>query len=406
MSSNKSSHYRGARGGGRGRNSNTASPNLERGPSRRPTTSPLDTTSATHDADSPRNPEGDNIDPPVTPSLEATDIQGSEQPPTANESVEQLVYKLTTPTPLTLTTPTTVPTPPPTTVDDSSSYVPGFAPIEPEKFPDDEDVDNIVFDDDEDDVDPVASTVAVDRPPVRPKVRTRTRQDGPKPKDRRVSDRQSDVNSAELLWYNQIYADTFEVTDEGTTYAIRPITLSTGLTLRPGDFIPSDAADLHVQFIQDNTQHAKRQRMLAAYMVPAAKAPRVEDVATKATTSIRRRHKEDDDKSVSDYGDEHSIASLASISSNRRAMPAAFNTPDPADKTRPMPSPITSHQGQFPFRREHVNTLTAIPELLPTLHCKPSSRNQSKCLISDAPSLTRIKTYTSSVLSHGSRTES
>ena len=167
----------------------------------------------------------------------------------------------------------------------------------------------MVFDRDEDDVDPVA----VDRPPVRPKVRTRTRQDGPKPKDRRVSERQSDVNSAELLWYNQIYADTFEVTDEGTTYVIRPITLSTGLTLRPGDLIPPDAADLHVQFIQDNTQHAKRQRMLASYMAPTAKAPRVENVATKAATSTRRRHKDDDDESVSSYGDEHSVASYASI---------------------------------------------------------------------------------------------
>ena len=113
MSSNKNPNSRGARGAGsvKGRNSNNPSPNLARDPSRRPTTSPLDITSATHDADSPRNPEGDNMDTPVTPPLELTDIQNSEQQPTANESVEQLVYKLTTPTPPTLTTLTTVPTP-------------------------------------------------------------------------------------------------------------------------------------------------------------------------------------------------------------------------------------------------------------------------------------------------------
>ena len=124
MSSNKNSNSRGARGSGKGRNSNNPSPNLARDSSRRPTTSPLDITSATHDADSPRNPEGDNIDPPATPPLAVTDIQDSEQQPTANESVEQLVYKLTTPTPPTLTTLTTIPTPPPAvTRHHISSYI-------------------------------------------------------------------------------------------------------------------------------------------------------------------------------------------------------------------------------------------------------------------------------------------
>ena len=145
MSSNKNSNSRGSRSAGaaKGRNSNNPSPNSARDSSRRPTTSPLDTTPATHDAGSPRNPEGDNIDTPVAPPLEATDIQNSEQQPTANESVEQLVNKLTTPTPPTLTTLTTVPTPPPATVDDSSHTVPSCTPIEPEMFPDDEDVCNI-----------------------------------------------------------------------------------------------------------------------------------------------------------------------------------------------------------------------------------------------------------------------
>ena len=200
MSSNKNPNSRGARGAGsvKGRNSNNPSPNLARDPSRRPTTSPLDITSATHDADSPRNPEGDNIDTPVTPPLEVTDIQDSEQQPTANESVEQLVYKLTTPTPPTLTTLTTVPTPPPATVDDSSHTVPSCTPIEPQMFPDDEDVGNMVFDDDEDDVDPVATTIVVDHPPVRPKVRTRPRKDSARPNDRPVSDRQSHVNPPKL----------------------------------------------------------------------------------------------------------------------------------------------------------------------------------------------------------------
>ena len=106
MSSNKNPNSRGSRSAGaaKGRNSNNPSPNPARDSSRRPTTSSLDTTPATHDAGSPRNPEGDNIDTPVAPPLEVTDIQDSEQQPTANESVEQLVNKLTTPTPPTLTT--------------------------------------------------------------------------------------------------------------------------------------------------------------------------------------------------------------------------------------------------------------------------------------------------------------
>jgi hypothetical protein len=272
--------------------------------------------------------------------------------------VENLISKLTTPTP-----------PPKTSKTDNNPYFPlGFAPaIEPDELLD-ENADNLVYDSDDDDIDPVTKTVVVDRPLVRPKVRTQTRQDGSRrPKDRRVSEQQSEVNSAELLWFNRIYEDTFDISDDGAIYTIVPITLSTGLTLRPGDCIPADAADLYVQYVQDNTQHAKRQRMLAAYMAPVTKAPRIEEVTTKATTSTRRRQKDDDDKSVSTFGDDRSVASAVSVSSNRRGLVSTFATPDPLDKTRPMPSPITSHQGQFPFRREHVNSITSIPELLPTI---------------------------------------
>jgi hypothetical protein len=146
-----------------------------------------------------------------------------------------------------------------------------------------------------------------------------------------------------------------------------PITLSTGLTLRPGDCIPADAAELYVQHVQDTTQHAKRQQMLSSYMAPVSKVPRIEEVTIRATTSTRRRLKDDDDKSVSSFGDDRSIASAVSVSSNRRGLAPTFNTPDPSDKSQPMPSPIASHQGQFPFRREHVSANTSIPELLPTI---------------------------------------
>ena len=256
MSSDRPSHHRRARGRGRGSNSNTTSPNLEHSSSRRPTTSPLDTPSATHDADSPRNPEGDNIVPSITPSLGATDTHDSGQPPTAHhESVENLISKLTTPTPLSKT--------------DNKPYFPvGFAPVtEPEELLD-EDADNLVYDSDDDDIDPVTKTVVVDRPLARPKVpppqlspklRTQTRQDGSRrPKDRRVSEQQSEVNSAELLWFNRIYEDTFDISDDGAIYTIVPITLSTGLTLRPGDCIPADAADMYVQYVQDNTRSASK----------------------------------------------------------------------------------------------------------------------------------------------------
>ena len=118
MSSNKNPNSRGSRGAGavKGRNSNNPSPNPARDSSRRPTTSSLDTTPATHDAGSPRNPEGDNIDTPVAPPLEVTDTQDNEQQPTAIDSVEQLVIKLT------------VPIPPPATVDGSSHAAPSLTP--------------------------------------------------------------------------------------------------------------------------------------------------------------------------------------------------------------------------------------------------------------------------------------
>ena len=200
MSSDKPSYHRRARGRGRGNNSNTFSPNLEHSSSRGPTTSPPDTSSTPYSADSPRQSEGDNIVLPITPPLGVTDTHDSVQLPTVHhESVENLISKLTTPTPLSKT--------------DNKPYFPvGFAPVtEPEELLD-ENADNLVYDSDDDDIDPVTKTVVVDRslarpkvppPQLSPKLRTQTRQDGSRrPKDRRVSEQQSEVNSAELLWFN------------------------------------------------------------------------------------------------------------------------------------------------------------------------------------------------------------
>jgi hypothetical protein len=133
--------------------------------------------------------------------------------------VENLISKLTTPTPLSKT--------------DNNPYFPvGFGPVtEPEELLN-EDEDNLVYDSDEEDIDPVTKTVKIDPPFTRPKElppqasskpRTQQRQDGSRrPKDRRVSEQQSKVNSAELLWFNRIYEDTFDISDEGAIYTIVP----------------------------------------------------------------------------------------------------------------------------------------------------------------------------------------
>jgi hypothetical protein len=142
--------------------------------------------------------------------------------------VENLISKLTTPTPLSKT--------------DNNPYFPvGFEPVtEPEEFLN-EDEDNLIYDDDEEDIDPVTETVKIDPPFTRPKEhppqasskpRTQQRQDGRRPKDRRVSEQQSGVNSAELLWFNSIYDATFNISDAGVIFTIIPIKLSTGLVTR------------------------------------------------------------------------------------------------------------------------------------------------------------------------------
>lgn len=117
MSSKKPSHYWRARGGGRGSNSKRTAPNLEPSSSRGPTTSPLDTSSTPYSADSPRQSEGDTTDLPITPPLGVIGAHESVQHPTdQHESVEHLISKLTTPTPLSTT--------------DNNPYPVGFAPID------------------------------------------------------------------------------------------------------------------------------------------------------------------------------------------------------------------------------------------------------------------------------------
>jgi hypothetical protein len=59
-----------------------------------------------------------------------------------------------------------------------------------------------------------------------------------------VSEEQSHVNSAELLWYNAIYKSFFLTAPTGESSAIVPITLASGLDIKIGDVIPRDAADL------------------------------------------------------------------------------------------------------------------------------------------------------------------
>ena len=134
----------------------------------------------------------------------------------------------------------------------------------------------------------------------------------PRPKakskqNRRVSEEQSQVDSAELLWFNMIYDSTFNTSESGVIFAIIPITLSTGLSLRAGDAIPADVAELYVQHVQDTTQHARRQEMLSSFIAPAAKVQKIGEDVSRTTTSRRRRTTDEDDKSVSSFGDERSI---------------------------------------------------------------------------------------------------
>ena len=88
--------------------------------------------------------------------------------------------------------------------------------------------------------------------PVRSKAKPRAR-------STRVSEEQSQVDSAELLWYKSIHKSMFSTAPTGETFAIVPITLPSGLAIRTGDIIPSDAAELYVQHVQDTTQHTPNQ---------------------------------------------------------------------------------------------------------------------------------------------------
>ena len=247
MSSRKSSNYWRARGGGRGSNSKTTAPNLEPSSSRGPTTSPLDTSSTPNSADSPRQSEGDTTDPPITPSLGVIGEHESVQHPIGeHESVEHLISKLTTPTPSTT---------------NNNPYPVGFAPIDESQGirMDDEFEPPLTYDEDSDhegeDINPVIEPVRINPPFTRPKVPPSVKPRAPqRPKtrlkqDRRVSEQQSGVNSAELLWFNSIYDATFSTSEAGVIFTVVPITLSTGLTLRPGDCIPADAAELYVQYV-------------------------------------------------------------------------------------------------------------------------------------------------------------
>ena len=230
-----------------------------------------------------------------------------------------------------LTTPSTVPFKP----------IVGFAPTD-----ENEHVDTLINDDHSDDD-------GADNDPGIESVKT-------KPLDTRPDKVPPSTNP--LLWFNMIYDSTFNTSESGVIFAIIPITLSTGLSLRAGDAIPADAAELYVQHVQDTTQHARRQEMLSSFIAPVSKVQKIEEDTSRITTSIRRRTKDDDDKSVSSFGDERSIVSAASDSSKRRGLGPVFNTADPLDKSQPMPSPETlsspaaSHQNAVILTLENSRT--------------------------------------------------
>ena len=252
MSSRKAQNYWKSRGGGRGSNSKKTAPDLEISSSLGPITPLPDISFAPHNADSPQHAEGDLTDPPIVSSLEA--IGG-------HETVQRLISQLTTPSTV------------------NNKPIVGFAPIN-------EYVDTLINDEDSDDdgadIDPGIESVKIkpldtrpDKvpPSINPRVHPRPKT---KPRlNRRVSEEQSQVDSAELLWFNTIYDATFNTSPSGVIFAIIPITLSTGLSLRPGDSIPADAAELYVQHVQDTTQHSRRQQMLSSFIAPVSKVQKI-----------------------------------------------------------------------------------------------------------------------------------
>jgi hypothetical protein len=229
MSSRK---YWKSRGGGRGSNSKKPTINPEVG-SGIGSTTPTPDTSVFNTADSPQLSEGDITHPPITSSLEAIPEQ---------ETVQRLVSQLTTPS----------------TVSIKPSV--GFAPA----IDDEDDAprlndDSLVNDSKSDDkgannapsirlANTAPSDTHSDKVPLDtdPRVHPRPKAK-PRKRSRRVSEKQSQVDSAELLWYNQIYHATFNTSASGVIFAVVPITLPSGLSLRAGDAIPPDVAELYVQ---------------------------------------------------------------------------------------------------------------------------------------------------------------
>ena len=190
-------------------------------------------TSVFNTADSPQLSEGDIIHPLITSSLEVIPEQ---------ETVQQLVSLLTTPSTI------------------SIKPNVGFAPT----IDDEDDAphlnnDSLVNDSDSEDegandapsirvakttpADTLTYQVPLDTDPrVHPRSKAK-----PRLRSRRVSEEQSQVDLAELLWYNQIYHATFNTSASGVIFAVVPITLPSGLSLRAGDAIPPDVAELYVQ---------------------------------------------------------------------------------------------------------------------------------------------------------------
>ena len=223
------------RGGGRqgqGSNSKKAASTPEVGFGTGSTT-PMPNTSVFNTADSPQLSEGDITHPPITSILEIIPEQ---------ETVQRLVSLLMTPS----------------TVSIKPSV--GFAPA----IDDEDDAprlndDSLVNDSKSDDkgannapsirlANTAPSDTHSDKVPLDtdPRVHPRPKAK-PRKRSRRVSEKQSQVDSAELLWYNQIYHATFNTSASGVIFAVVPITLPSGLSLRAGDAIPPDVAELYVQ---------------------------------------------------------------------------------------------------------------------------------------------------------------
>jgi hypothetical protein len=115
-----------------------------------------------------------------------------------------------------------------------------------------------------------------------------------------------------MSMYNSIHKATFETAPSGETFAIGPITLPSGLAIRAGDIIPSDAAELYVQHVQDTTQHSRKQEILSSFLVPSGKSQKLTADSSRIQPSrCRRQVADEDDKSISSFDDERSVLSVA-----------------------------------------------------------------------------------------------